>query len=1082
MSLVFNLKIPTIRKYCLFEGRFNLLRAGIRYAAEAQGGRGLCVLSSATATQLRRNHRLLQSRRLNALGHPSRLKARKCESMESLKKQRELARRNLQHHGGLLEDPEAKVLLFVGPWAQHAGVEEIAEVLPQILCRHERAQVLLCGLCSDLSGVMAQDMLCRVMSSFPGRLCFLSERFELPEDLRRGVDFLLAPYLSEPIGQSDVEMGFLGVPTIGCAAGALGRMPGVYFHQQNSTGRDMLKTGFFGAVDYALSLSEDYWRLAKAATEATRTEASFGELWQVNLAKVYDEVQLSFIGRQGDDQEHFDDRLWNNAASQEELHSALAPRRSSTLRPISSTADLAHQMQVLDIDDDAEFLTQPVSESRAQEIMKAVAESLPYLSDHMDASELQRDISQARQRLQERSHMTRGLMKPFARGLCLRIHLVMAICYVTSSVGELLLHTLKVEAEVDGEDPTPPFNELWLSFYLALSLGSLLWLGLSYGVPPNLLMTASQGLNLLAFMLLPLLPDHLHEASWSYLSFVAMSGVQSSSKLLFILWNFNEDTERGFEVAIWRLGILEALRRSMAYLALLATYAGNLWIYKQLLFVISFTALVLLFKTPYCYATHVLPSTGLRRLGCSFWLFLLAEVFTSLGSYTQDVHGWLSHDWSSAEMQLMILAVVVALPLILHTSFGHLRRMQVWGPWALRDFACFLPSGALLRVVALYDSRGSAARSSIFAAALLLSIVIDTMRHVAILSAAMTVLGSRWNALKGCYLLLSVTALAMAMSPWFTRYTATLGGQFFEELQDSLGTGVAQAVWATPLALLGYVFQASAAFFFNHEVLTFKKCSPRDVCSSVHWLWVAQVKRRLRLARAKLCQLQDRAQEEEVALEQVQAVIEESFSLPSLLSPKGGKHLWDTPKNQVLPMEESDDPVVPDEQQPCEELWKSEDRLKVVFEEPCLGSAGLPAKDYAASSSAVSFSVTEFPATSVAEESQEDKDGATTVSATVSFDVTPLAEGSLPSHWVDKKDFLAPPESQDFEEHDDVASAAVSVESEDLPKSPVLLERCILEDDRPADVEDCAISLDEPVPIDSPKADERSDGVASERS
>eukprot|EP00435_Cladocopium_sp_Y103_P012060 s5068_g3.t1 len=169
---------------------------------------------------------------------------------------------------------------------------------------------------------------------------------------------------------------------------------------------------------------------------------------------------------------------------------------------------------------------------------------------------------------------------------------------------------------------------------------------------------------------------------------------------------------------------------------------------KKLLFVISFTALVLLFKAPYCYATHVLPSTGLRRLGCSFWLFLLAEVLTSLGSYTQDVHGWLSSDgWSSAEMRLMILAVVVALPLILHTTFGHLRRMQVWGPWALRDFACFLPSGALLRVVALYDSRGYE-RSSIVLAALLLSILIDTMRHVAILSAAMTVLGSRWNALK----------------------------------------------------------------------------------------------------------------------------------------------------------------------------------------------------------------------------------------------------------------------------------------------------------------------------------------------
>ena len=40
-------------------------------------------------------------------------------------------------------------------------------------------------------------------------------------------------------------------------------------------------------------------------------------------------------------------------------------------------------------------------------------------------------------------------------------------------------------------------------------------------------------------------------------------------------------------------------------------------------------------------------------------------------------------------------------------------------------------------------------------------------------------------------------------------------------------------------------------------------------------------------------------------------------------------------------------------------------------------------------------------------------------------------------------------------EHDDVASAvsAISAEAEDLPRSPVLLERCVLEDDRPAPVE-----------------------------
>eukprot|EP00434_Breviolum_minutum_P023990 symbB.v1.2.021172.t1/scaffold1774.1/size102973/3 len=74
------------------------------------------------------------------------------------------------------------------------------------------------------------------------------------------------------------------------------------------------------------------------------------------------------------------------------------------------------------------------------------------------------------------------------------------------------------------------------------------------------------------------------------------------------------------------------------------------------LFVISFTSLVLLFKAPYSYTAHVVPNTGLHRLGRSFWLLLLAEIFTSLGSYTQDVYGWLElNGWSVGEMQLQIL-------------------------------------------------------------------------------------------------------------------------------------------------------------------------------------------------------------------------------------------------------------------------------------------------------------------------------------------------------------------------------------------------------------------------------------------
>ncbi|CAK9088663.1 Hypothetical protein SCF082_LOCUS41868 [Durusdinium trenchii] len=533
---------------------------------------------------------------------------------------------------------------------------------------------------------MAQDALCRVMPSFrgrpdevsvdrvlvrngTGRLCFLSERYLLPEELRGGVDFLLAPFLSEPVGHTDVELG----TNHWMCGWSFRSYSGVYFHQQNSLAPEMLKSGFFGALDFALNMpDEDYWNLAEAAHHARSFQA---EQWRPDLSQVYDEVQRVFQGRRSDDQEPFDDRLWNNAASQEDLQSAIAPRRSSSLRPVSSTADLAHQMQVLDIDDDAEFLTQPVSESRAQEIMKAVAESLPYFSDHMDAGDLQRDISQARQRLQERNHMTRGLMKPFLRGLCLRIHLVMAICYVTSSVGELLLQTIEVEGE-----GRAPFGELWLAFYGGASLGGLFWLALSYGIPPNLLMTASQALSLMAFLLLPMLPEHLYEADWSYLSYAAMSGESdpkdsrevpkgkealkdqkdpkmgrlhcfdlmrrrlrfaecqghrnavhmdqavSSCACTVEVWqevslastqrwpevpkyivqrqvlqkfgraltsSINISTQpAGIGVAIWRLALLEALRRSVSWLALVATYAtwpktlgtsgaGKLWIYKQ---------------------------------------------------------------------------------------------------------------------------------------------------------------------------------------------------------------------------------------------------------------------------------------------------------------------------------------------------------------------------------------------------------------------------------------------------------------------------------------------------------------------
>lgn len=56
-----------------------------------------------------------------------------------------------------------------------------------------------------------------------------------------------------------MEFGLLAVPSVGCAIGGLGKMPGVYFRQQNADSPQMLLEAFYSAVDHALELP-DPWR------------------------------------------------------------------------------------------------------------------------------------------------------------------------------------------------------------------------------------------------------------------------------------------------------------------------------------------------------------------------------------------------------------------------------------------------------------------------------------------------------------------------------------------------------------------------------------------------------------------------------------------------------------------------------------------------------------------------------------------------------------------------------------------------------------------------------------------------------
>merc|ERR1719382_1712482 len=126
-----------------------------------------------------------------------------------------------------------------------------------------------------------------------------------------------------------------------------------------------------------------------------------------------------------------------------------------------------------------------------------------------DVDTIQSQICMAGQRVEEKNCITLWLMRPFMWGICLRIHAVIAICYVLSPVGETHLKTVEVEAT---NTNVADYHTVWFTFYVGSAIGCLLWLFLSRGVPPNFLMATSQLSNILFFFIVPSIPDdYLYE-------------------------------------------------------------------------------------------------------------------------------------------------------------------------------------------------------------------------------------------------------------------------------------------------------------------------------------------------------------------------------------------------------------------------------------------------------------------------------------------------------------------------------------------------------------------------------------------
>ena len=263
--------------------------------------------------------------------------------------------------------------------------------------------------------------------------------------------------------------------------------------------------------------------------------------------------------------------------------------------------------------------------------------------------------------------------------------------------------------------------------------------------------------------------------------------------------------------------------------------AGLDYINKQLVLVVALSTLVLLFKAPHCYASYVLPKTGLLEglTHRSFLMLVTAEALNTLASYPAQGYAqwWTLNGWEPTEISFFALSVGLASPIALFTIFGLLTKMNRWGPWAMRDFTCLIPPGSLLRALCLWDLGYLNFRSEIFVFAILVSVVLDVARGAAVWSSIMTILGNKWYALKGCYLCLTAISTCAAFSPYVCHWIALLATRTSPLLHNktldrpisgkgSLGEAIAWAV--VPLAVGSYIFQLLAWKYFNGGILTFK--------------------------------------------------------------------------------------------------------------------------------------------------------------------------------------------------------------------------------------------------------------------
>jgi alpha-1,3-glucan synthase len=247
----FNIPKEVCTKYVQFGNTFNLLHAGASFISLHQKSIGVAGVSDKYGKRSWARYPALWTlKNIDSLPNPDPtdiaaldsqpIAVDKIEVDQGAESKRPEDKRLAQEWAGLKQDPNAELFVFVGRWSKQKGVDLIADVMPSILDKKPKVQLITVGPVIDLYGRFAAEKLARLMELYPDRVFSKPEFTALPPYLFSGADFALIPSRDEPFGLVAVEFGRKGALGVGARLGGLGLMPGWWFPVESSATEHML--------------------------------------------------------------------------------------------------------------------------------------------------------------------------------------------------------------------------------------------------------------------------------------------------------------------------------------------------------------------------------------------------------------------------------------------------------------------------------------------------------------------------------------------------------------------------------------------------------------------------------------------------------------------------------------------------------------------------------------------------------------------------------------------------------------------------------------------------------------------------